>query len=581
LIAFLAVAALVLGYAGFFRFFTVLGEPRSPLDVFYLTLQLFVLESGSVWGPVPWELQVARLLAPAVAGYAAVGALLLLFQDHFGRIRVRFFRRHVVICGLGRKGLLLTRSLRGRGDRVVVIEEDAENDLIQTARAYRAIVLIGDARDQQILRAAGVAQASHLVAVSGDDGVNAEVAVQAGSLIRDQRTTRLSCLAHIVDPDLCNLLRMQETGRQAEKPFRLDFFNVFEAGARALLNDFPVTGPGGGDQVPEGHIVVVGLGRFGESLVLQAAREWHTNSATAEDPFRVTVVDQEADRRTQSLLARYPWLGQVCDLDTVDVTFDSGEFADAPFLFDADGHLTASSIFICVDDDSRGISAALTLHRRVRSHGIPVVVRTVHGTGLASLLQEDRVAGGEFAGLHAFGLLDRTCNAELLFGGVNEILARAMHESYVRDRKDHGETVETNPALVPWGALGENLRESNRAQAAHIGVKLRAAGCELSPLTTWDAGSFTFEPDEVERLAVMEHDRWMAERKRTGWTSGPRDPDKSRSPFLVPWSDLGEEVRELDRLFIRGLPRFLAKAGFQIVRVRGGSDYGGRGRDRG
>jgi hypothetical protein len=138
LAACLAVAALVLGFVGFTRFFAALGEPRSGWDILYLTIQLFVLESGSVFGPVPWELQVARLLAPGVAGYATLGALGILFRDQFERFRVRFFRGHVVICALGRKGLLLAKSLRERGDRVVVVEEDAENDLIRTVREYRA-----------------------------------------------------------------------------------------------------------------------------------------------------------------------------------------------------------------------------------------------------------------------------------------------------------------------------------------------------------------------------------------------------------------------------------------------------------
>jgi hypothetical protein len=360
---------------------------------------------------------------------------------------------------------------------------------------------------------------------------------------------------------------MQEVGRRKEEPLRLDYFNVFEGGARALLNDFPVTGPRGETQPTEGHIVVVGLGRFGENLVLQAAREWHAIGGTYEDPLRVTVVDQMAGSRTGSLLARYPWLRPICTLEHVDASFDSSEFAEAPFLFDADGRLTASSIFVCVDDDSKGISTALLLHRRVRGRGVPVVVRTVHGAGLASLLHEDQLAVGEFAGLHAFGLLDRMCNPDLLFAGVNEILARAMHEEYVRDQEEQGETFETNPAMVPWSELGDSRRESNRAQAAHIGVKLAAVECDLAPLGDWGAESFAFEPDEVELLAEMEHERWVDERKKAGWTLGPKDLEKKTSPYLILWSQLDEDTREIDRVFIRGLPRFLARAGFQIVRV--------------
>jgi len=72
----------------------------------------------------------------------------------------------------------------------------------------------------------------------------------------------------------------------------------------------------------------------------------------------------------------------------------------------------------------------------------------------------------------------------------------------------------------------------------------------------------------------LEHDRWMEERERAGWKVGAKDPGKLRSPYLVKWKDLDEDVKELDRLFIRGLPRFLARAGLQIVRVgtRGGGN---------
>ena len=76
----LALVALGLGGVGFSLYFSSLGEPRSLLDVFYLSLQLFTVESGSLAGPVPIELEVARLLAPSVLGYTAVKGLLILFR---------------------------------------------------------------------------------------------------------------------------------------------------------------------------------------------------------------------------------------------------------------------------------------------------------------------------------------------------------------------------------------------------------------------------------------------------------------------------------------------------------------------
>ena len=62
-------SALGLGYAGFVRYSAAHDTPSSFWDNLYLTLQLFTLESGSLSGPISWELEVARWLAPAVAGW--------------------------------------------------------------------------------------------------------------------------------------------------------------------------------------------------------------------------------------------------------------------------------------------------------------------------------------------------------------------------------------------------------------------------------------------------------------------------------------------------------------------------------
>ena len=150
-----------------------------------------------------------------------------------------------------------------------------------------------------------------------------------------------------------------------------------------------------------------------------------------------------------------------------------------------------------------------------------------------------------------------------------EILARASHEEYVRSEKKKGFTPQTNPSMVPWEELPENLKESNRNQSEHIRVKLEAIGCDIAMTTDWDASVLEFSPKEVELLAEMEHERFVKERLRAGWRySRTKDLEKKTNPTPVPWKDLPEEEREKDRLFVRGLPKFLAKVGFQVYRLR-------------
>lgn len=148
---------------------------------------------------------------------------------------------------------------------------------------------------------------------------------------------------------------------------------------------------------------------------------------------------------------------------------------------------------------------------------------------------------------------------------ITDSLARAVHRRYVRAQRALGQDVRSNPSLVDWDDLPDTLRDANRASAGDIERKLELVGCRLVP--SLEAAAFTFEPEEVERLAVAEHERWVAERRADGWRYGSRrDNERKLHPDLRPWSDLGEAERQKDRNVVLALPEILADAGYRIVR---------------
>lgn len=151
-----------------------------------------------------------------------------------------------------------------------------------------------------------------------------------------------------------------------------------------------------------------------------------------------------------------------------------------------------------------------------------------------------------------------------------EQLARAVHEEYVQSRLAEGHQATDDPALVDWDKLPETLKASNRSQARQMEQKLRTIDCALVPLHGHEALPFAFTDDEVELLAKMEHDRWCDERRASGWQYGSeRDVQNRRTPYLVPWAQLSEEIRDLDRETVVKLPQYAARSGQQIVRVEG------------
>ncbi len=568
LIGFIWLVAITLGYIGFSKYFSAIGETHSSGDIFYRTVQLFTLDSGWV-SPIGWELQLARFLAPAMAVYTALQALAIILREQFQLFRVRFLKDHIVICGLGRKGLLLCEGFLERGERVVVIEQNRNNSRLRRCKELGATVLVANATNPELLRRARIHKAKYVISVCGNDGTNAEVAVNARQLVWNRQGKALSCLIHIFDLQLRNLLREREIMMGRPNAFMLGFFNVFESGARVLLEEHPPFSKTGEDPSSRLHIVVVGVGRMGESLVVNVARNWRDRDNTSGERLRITLIDREANKKEESLRLRYPQLERVCELVPEQMVVKSPEFERAEFLFDGQGRCDVTMIYICLDDDSNALSAALTLRQRIRTPEIPIVLSMTHDAGLAALLRGETDKRGSFVSMHAFGLLDRTCTPDLALRSTYEILAHAIHEEYMRHMREQGFTLQTNPSMVPWEELPESLKESNRAQAEHIRVKLETIGCDIAMSTDWDAPLFEFSPKEIELLAEMEHKRWVEEKLHKGWKYRPTRDDKAKThPCLVPWNELPDDERGKDRDLVRHIPAFLVRVRFQVYRMR-------------
>jgi hypothetical protein len=562
--------ALVLGVLGFLQMHN--APDHHPgwgdlLNALYHTMQLFVLQI-SVDPPMPWQLNLARILAPLVAGYTAIQALSELLADQFQSFRLRFLRRHVVICGLGRKGLVLARGFLSDNRVVVVIEEDAENDHIAQCRDSGGIVLIGDGTDQRMLRKARVARATHLFAFCGDDGKNAEIAVRAAALVPKDSGHQPTCILHIFDTRLCNLFHEREMDSGSGGRMPIEFFNVYELGARIMLEEFPLCPPGDDPACASSRLVIVGVGLLGESLLANAARQWRANGLPAGNRLRVTLVDRDAGEIAAKLKVRYPGLEKVCDLDPRDMDVHSATFEQADFLVPDGPHGRPARVFVCMDDDSLNLTAALVLAAKGHAHDPTIVARMARDGGLAVLLEEVDSIGGNFRHLRAFGLLDRACKPRQVLRGTDEVLARGIHESCLRHQQAAGATRETNPSMAPWMELPDELRQANRRQAADIRNKLKAVHCSTAPTLDWGEQLFEFEPEEINLLARMEHDRWMEEQRQNGWVYAPVSNNAAKHhPCMVPYDELPLAEQEKDIAAVRQIPARLAEVGFRVHRI--------------
>lgn len=155
----------------------------------------------------------------------------------------------------------------------------------------------------------------------------------------------------------------------------------------------------------------------------------------------MTLIDRNTETIKDFLHLRHPELEEVCRIDTYDLDVDSPHFHRAAFLFDKNGSCNITQIYVCVNNDALGLSSALSLHHRIAIAGVPIVVRMTQDAGLATLLhginESNSKEGSRFGSLHAVGLLEQSCQPDLVLGGTNEILARALHEKYLNEHQNN------------------------------------------------------------------------------------------------------------------------------------------------
>jgi hypothetical protein len=133
--------------------------------------------------------------------------------------------------------------------------------------------------------------------------------------------------------------------------------------------------------------------------------------------------------------------------------------------------------------------------------------------------------------------------------GKFDIAASRSHEESLKENRHKAK----DPTMLPWNLLRDDLRRDNLNQMAYAERILREVGYGIRPLQPGEvAASVEFSDDEVEKMAEMEHGRWVAERLGSGWMYSPeRDPENKKSPYLVGWKALPDDVKKWDRRIVR------------------------------
>ena len=344
-------------------------------------------------------------------------------------------------------------------------------------------------------------------------------------------------------PDWAANLRAPDS----DGPLCLESFALEDQAARAILGRWPLhfgMDPAFGQRP---HLLIAGFAPPARAFLVQALRLIHYG----EERARVTVACADPESVAAGFARAYPQANQVADIAWTE----PGRlgFAGAPPL---------TQVLVALDRPDAGLDLARTLAGDVAAEqdGTPPILVEVGDLPLDGGLAD---WNGQ---IYPFSYRDLVCAPAVLLDGQVDRLAQTIHENYTDSIAAQGRDPEREPAGRPWAQLGISYREANRHQADHIWAKLALTDCRAVPEERVE--SFAFAPLEAERLAVIEHLRWAADRYLDGWSYAPaRDNALKHHPQLIPYDDLSEPMKDLDRFAVGGVPNLLARSGLGVVRM--------------
>ncbi len=174
-------------------------------------------------------------------------------------------------------------------------------------------------------------------------------------------------------------------------------------------------------------------------------------------------------------------------------------------------------------------------------------------------------------------------------------LAPVIHRAFVADMRAKGyrygtvtnDRRKTHSSLVAFEKLPASEQEQNRDSARSIPAKLAEAGFTVVPDSLGRGARLS--KTVIDRLARLEHERWVRMKIEQGWRHGARtDKPRRIHQALLPWpkprtrqewserygpggyeamgrTELPEREKVKDRRIVRQIPALLKKAGLVVV----------------
>jgi len=440
---------------------------------------------------------------------------------------------------------------------------------------------------------------------TGNDRRNIALAIK----LLDTVDEKQECKIHVrVDNrDLSVLFQREVLGNNRESNVKIVCFSLDELVSKQLFAEHSILGlqPDIINSDQAWSVVVIGSSSLAVEIIYHLASITHLPE---QNHLTIHCVNLASDRFYGQLEKRFPGISNIPHLSLKSVELDHESLSFYKDDVWQNDHLV--SVFVATEDEDTNLDIAVNLQdttytqQTVANNSFDTLILFAMYTskGLGEKIDNNKDA---FANFYSFGNITSVAIWENLIDEKLDTIAKLIHYEYeLRDNQqklaDNSHVRQSDVDTVWTNTASLSDRDSCRAQAMHIDVKLSAFGLEkqkssqstadlllknkqklelkIEGLATIEATLENYHSDDfpdkfdtpLDKAARAEHNRWNAFHYLRGWSySANKNKDAKLHDCLRPLEECDSDDAKItyqnDILSILRIPIYLAHTGYKIV----------------